>query len=577
MSFDGIVTRAVVRSLQDFVGGRVAKIYQPTATDLIFHLRSRSAHGKLLISVNAAFARLHLTRLTEGNPQEPPMFCMLLRKHLEGSVIERIEQVGLERIVHIDFRTRNELGDLSEKQLIIELMGRHSNVILIDKDSGRIIDSVKHLTSAVNRYRTVLPGETYVAPPDQGKLNPLEMPVKDLISQLEWNGGRIDRQIVGAVSGFSPLIGSEIVHRAGLPYQEAIARAFEIVQAAIRNHDYRPNIIYGKGGRDECHVLDLTHLEGKKQEFSDVNEMLDHFYVVKAETDAVKQKAGDLSHFIALELKKNKAKLKKLEKTVREADNADTYRLYGELLTANMHRFKRGDRAVEAVNYYDGNQATVTIPLNPNRTPSGNAQAWFKKYNKAKTAKRVVRDQIGRTKEEIVYFDNLMQQVETASLKDIAGIREELEEGGYLKKKRPARGKKKKTRPEIDRYYASDGTEILVGKNNKQNDYLTTKVGGREEVWLHTKNIPGSHVVIRSEQPSERTLAEAAALAAFFSKSRLGSGVPVDYTKVKFVKKPGGAKPGFVIYTDQRTLYVTPDESLVLKLRKKPEAEGQGG
>lgn len=570
MAYDGIVTHAAVQSLQDFVGGRVSKIYQLTATDLIFHLRSRSARGKLLISINAAFARLHLTNLIEGNPQEPPMFCMLLRKHLEGSVIEAINQFDFERIVHIDLRTRNEFGDLTQKQLIIELMGRHSNVILIDKESGRIIDSMKHLTPAVNRYRTVLPGETYVAPPDQGKLNPLRMTVDELINHIEWNAGKIDRQIVGAVSGFSPLIGQEILHRAGLPNQEGIARAFSEVQSAIQNNDYQPNIVYGKNGKDECHVIELTCLQGKNEPFSSVHEMLDHFYVVKAETDAVKQKAGDLSHFIALELKKNKVKLKKLEKTLQDAENADSYRLFGELLTANMHLFRRGDKSVNAVNYYDENQSKVKIALNPNRTPSENAQAYFKKYSKAKTAKRVVAEQVEQTKLEIAYFDGLLQQVESASIKDIAEIREELEEGGYLRKKKAVRGKKKKSVPEIDQYYASDGTVILAGKNNKQNDYLTTKVGGRDEIWMHTKNIPGSHVVIRSQNPSETVLTEAATLAAFFSKSRLGSGVPVDFTKIRYVKKPSGAKPGFVIYTDQKTLFVTPDESLVLRMKKKP-------
>ncbi|RYL95391.1 fibronectin/fibrinogen-binding protein [Sporolactobacillus sp. THM7-4] len=571
MTYDGIVMHAVVRGLQDFAGGRVSKIYQPTATDLVLHLRSRSARGKLLISINAAFARMHLTNKIEGNPQEPPMFCMLLRKHLEGSVIDAIEQVGFERIVHIDLRARNEVGDLTEKQLIIELMGRHSNVVLIDKESGRIIDSMKHLTPSVNRYRTVLPGETYVSPPDQGKMNPMEMNTQDLISHIEWNQGRIDRQMVGAVSGFSPLIGKEIVHRAGLPYQEAVASAFQAVQSAIKNDDFHPNIVYGNNGKDEYHVIELTHLQGRRQVFESVHEMLDQFFAVKAETDAVKQKAGDLSHFISLESKKNKAKLKKLEKTLKEAKNADTWRLYGELLTANMHRLKRGDRSIDAVNYYDENQSKITIPLNPNRTPSENAQAYFKKYNKMKTAKKVVSEQIEQTKQEIDYFDTLLQQMETASLKDITEIREELEDGGYLKKKMSERRKKKKNRPEIDHYYASDGTTILVGKNNKQNDYLTTKIGGSEEIWLHTKNIPGSHVVIRSEQPSEKTLIEAATLASFFSKSRFGSRVPVDYTKVKYVRKPGGAKPGFVIYTDQKTLYVTPDESLVLKMREKPE------
>ncbi|RYM07230.1 fibronectin/fibrinogen-binding protein [Sporolactobacillus sp. THM7-7] len=571
MSYDGIVTHAVVQKLQDFVGGRVSKIYQPTATDLVLRLRSRSARGKLLISINAAFARMHLTSLAEENPEEPPMFCMLLRKHLEGSVIDAIAQVGFERIVHIDFRSRNEFGDLAEKQLIIELMGRHSNVILIDKASDRIIDSMKHLTAAVNRWRTVLPGDTYVSPPDQGKLDPLAMTASDLISRIEWNAGRIDRQIVGAVSGFSPLVGKEIVHRAGLPTQEAIAGAFQAVQSIIRGGHYRPAIMYGKNGKNECHVIELTHLNGRKQAFSSVHEMLDHFYAIKAQTDAVKQKAGDLRHFISLEIKKNRGKLKKLERTLKQAGKADTFRLYGELLTANMHRIRRGDHSAEAVNYYDERQSTVTIPLDPNRTPSENAQAYFKKYNKAKTAKRVVGEQIEQTKQEIVYFDGLLQQVETASLKDIGEIREELEEGGYLKKKTAVHRKKRKKRPEIDRYYASDGTVILVGKNNRQNDYLTMKTAGREDIWMHTKNIPGSHVVIRSDHPSEETLAEAAQLAAFFSKSRLASGVPVDYTQVKYVKKPNGAKPGFVIYTDQKTLYVTPDESLVLKMKEQPK------
>ncbi len=570
MSYDGIVTHAAVQSLQDFAHGRVTKIYQPTATDLVFHLRSRNARGKLLISINAAFARLHLTNLIEGNPQAPPMFCMLLRKHLEGSVIEAIEQVAFERIVHIDLKSRNDFGDLTQKQLIIELMGRHSNVILIDKESGRIIDSMKHLTPAVNRYRTVLPGETYIAPPDQGKLNPLKMTADDLISHIEWNAGKIDRQIVDAVSGFSPLIGQEILQRAGLPSQEGIARAFSEVQSAILNDNYQPNIVYGKNGKDECHVIELTCLAGKKEQFSTVHEMLDHFYAVKAETDAVKQKAGDLSHFVALELKKNKVKLKKLAKTLQDAENADSYRLCGELLTANMHLFRRGDLSVDAINYYDENQSKLKITLNPNRTPSENAQAYFKKYSKAKTAKRVVAEQIEQTKLEISYFDGLMQQVESASLKDIGEIREELEEGGYLRKKRADRSKKKKNHPEIDQYYASDGTVILVGKNNKQNDYLTTKVGGRDETWMHTKNIPGSHVVIRTQNPSEAVLGEAATLAAFFSKSRLGSRVPVDYTKIRYVKKPSGAKPGFVIYTDQKTLFVTPDESLVLRMKQKP-------
>lgn len=571
MAFDGIVTRAVVCGLQDLVGGRITKIYQPTPTDLVMHIRSGRTRGKLLISINAAAARIHMTEQALDNPDEPPMFCMLLRKHLEGSVIEAVGQIDFERIVYLDLRSRNELGDLTEKRVMIELMGRHSNVVLLDRGSGRIIDSMKHLTSAVNRYRTVLPGETYVMPPDQGKMNPLRMTAADLTARIDWNAGRIDRQIVGAVKGFSPVIAGEIVHRAGLPTPAAIAGAFEQVQEQIRNDDYKPNIVYDQHGKDDYHVIELTDRPGNRQTFADVHRMLDQFYAVRAERDAVKQKSGDLRHFVALESKKYKTKLKKLEKTLNEAKDADRFRLFGELLTANMHRIKRGDRTVEVVNYYDPEQKTVPIPLNPNRTPSENAQSYFKKYNKAKTARRVVREQIEATKREIAYFDSLSQQVDAASLKDIEEIREELVAGGYLKNKKTGRKKKKRTHPEVDHYFASDGTPILAGKNNRQNDYLTMKVAGREEIWMHAKDIPGSHVVVRSERPDRQTLAEAATIAAFFSKSRFGSRVPVDYTKVKHVKKPNGAKPGFVIYTDQKTVFVTPSESLVLKLKKKPD------
>ncbi|BBN98609.1 NFACT family protein [Sporolactobacillus terrae] len=573
MAYDGIVTHAAVEELQDFTGGRIAKIYQPTPTDLIFHLRSRHARGKLLISINAAFARMHLTEQSADNPQEPPMFCMLLRKHLEGSVIQRIEQLGFERIVHIDARSRNEFGDLTEKQLIIELMGRHSNVILIDKESKRIIDCMKHLTPAVNRFRTVLPGETYVSPPDQAKLNPLEMTGSDLTSRIEWNTGKIDRQIVGIVSGFSPQIAAEVVRRAGLPHKDAIAAAFEKIQSEIRGHKYQPTIFFNERGKDDFHVLRLSLNSDRTETFKSVHQMLDRYYMVKAQTDAVRQKAGDLSHFITNELKKYKTKLKKLNKTLRDAEDADKYRLYGELLTASMHQIKRGDQRAEVVNYYDPNQEKVTIKLNPNRTPSENTQAYFKKYNKAKTAKHVVAEQVVETQREIAYFEGLVQQIESASLKDIEEIREELVDGGYLKKKHRQKERKSKHKPVLDHYYASDGTLILVGKNNKQNDYLTTKAAARDEIWLHTKDIPGSHVVIRSQDPSEETLLEAAHLAAFYSKSRMGSGVPVDYTKVRYVKKPSGAKPGFVIYTDQKTVYITPDESLVLKMRNQPARE----
>ncbi|MFD2616940.1 Rqc2 family fibronectin-binding protein [Terrilactibacillus laevilacticus] len=571
MPFDGIVVRSVTHALQKLVSGRLTRIYQPNPYDLLLHIRSNGKNHKLLISINASFARLHLTKASYDNPKEPTMFCMLLRKHLEGSFLENLSQVGCERIIQMDFRTRNELGDLTIKRLNIELMGRHSNVILVEKDTGLIIDSMKHISSSVNRYRTILPGQDYINPPSQGKKDPLNMTSDDLLRSLDFNAGKLDQQLTQSITGFSPVLSKEILFRAGLPTTKAIVSAFKSIQDDIIHHHDHPQIIYSKEGQDTFHVIDLTHIKGNKLTFDDVNDMLDQYYLLKAENDLVKQRAGDLKHFISNELKKNQHKRKKLEKTLKISSEAKTYQLYGELLTAHMHLIHRGDKSIEVVNYYDENQAKLTIPLNPNRTPSENAQAFFKKYTKAKTANIIVKKQLELTDREIQYFESLLQQIDSASLKDIEEIRSELEDGGYLKKRKQKKANKpaKRHRPELERYTASDGTPILVGKNNIQNDYLTMKVGKSDEIWLHTKDIPGSHVVIQNTDPSDETIEEAARLAAFFSKSRLSSQVPVDYTHIRHVRKPNGAKPGFVIYDHQKTLYVTPDESLVLKLKNE--------
>ncbi|TCP29122.1 putative ribosome quality control (RQC) complex YloA/Tae2 family protein [Scopulibacillus darangshiensis] len=567
MVYDGIVTRAVTKSLQILPGGRLSKIYQPHPSELLFHVRAHGSNYKLLLSTNAQFARYHLTKATYDNPKEPSMFCMLLRKHLEGSIIDSLEQVGCERIVHLDFRAKNEFGDLTYKRLIIELMGRHSNIILTDRESGRIVDSIKHLSPSMNSYRTVMPGLDYISPPHQDKLNPLEATPEDLLRVLDFNAGRLENQIVQAVSGFSPQLAKEMLHQAGLPHRDAVAEAFANIQEKLNTNKYQPAIIYSPNGKDQFHVIEMSHLKGNHDIYQDVNKMLEHYYATKAESDLVKQKANDLHKFISNEKKKNHTKLKKLNRTLKEAEESATFQLYGELLTANMHLMKKGDEKIEAVNYYDENQEKITIALNPNKTPSENAQFYYKKYNKAKTAKKVVEQQINMTEQEIDYFDRLMQQIESASLKDVEEIRDELEEGGYLKKRKKKQSKNHKQKPHLEHYYSSNGTLILVGKNNKQNDYLTTKEAKTDETWLHTKDIPGSHVVIRTKDVTENTLLEAANLAAYFSKSKMSSSVPVDYTLIKHVKKPNGAKPGYVIYDHQKTIYVTPDEQLVLKLK----------
>jgi predicted ribosome quality control (RQC) complex YloA/Tae2 family protein len=337
----------------------------------------------------------------------------------------------------------------------------------------------------------------------------------------------------------------------------------------LKNHDYSPAITYGQN-KEAFYLFPLEHLNGEAKTFPTQSELLDRFYFGKAVRDRVKQQSTDLLRFIMNEKEKNEKKIKKLYTTLSEAGKANEFQLYGELLTANLYAAQKGMKEIDVINYYDENGATITILLDPLKTPSENAQKYFTKYQKAKTALEIVQQQVEMAKDEVAYFDSLLQQVETASPKDIQEIREELIEGSYMRERRKKLSKKPQTaKPVLDHYVASDGTEIIVGKNNKQNDYLTNKLAARDELWFHTKDIPGSHVVIRSKSPQEKTILEAAALAAYFSKARNSSSVPVDFTQVRHVKKPSGAKPGFVIYDHQQTVYVTPSEETVLALKSK--------
>ncbi|KOO40705.1 Rqc2 family fibronectin-binding protein [Priestia koreensis] len=568
MSFDGIFTYAITKELQDeLVSARISKIYQPFSNELVLQIRGRNGNKRLLLSAHPSYARIHFTNEAYENPSEPPMFCMLLRKHLEGSIIENVYQPGLERMIVIEAKSRNEIGDITHKKLIIEIMGRHSNIILVDKDRETIIDSIKHISMAVNRHRTILPGQLYVEPPAQEKINPFDATEETILQQLDFYGGKLHEQIVQRFEGISPLLAKEIVHRAGLANRSTLPKTFVDVFNEIKEDRFVPNLTT-VDGKDYFYVLSLSHLDGEAKTYEDISTLLDRFYYRKAERDRVKQQANDLLQFIRSERNKNEKKIKKLERTLKSAEEADQLQLQGELLTAHMHMFKQGDKSVEVVNYYDENGATITIELDPQKSPSRNAQSYFSKYQKAKNSVEVVKEQIAKAETEISYFDSIMQQMESASHKDISEIREELMEEGYLKNRRGKQKQKKPQKPTLEQYIASDGTEILVGKNNKQNEYLTNRVAARDDVWFHTKDIPGSHVVIRSTSPSDDTILEAAKLAAYFSKAKLSSSVPVDFTKIRHVKKPSGSKPGFVIYDNQQTVFVTPDEELVLKLRK---------
>ncbi|WP_077617764.1 Rqc2 family fibronectin-binding protein [Bacillus sinesaloumensis] len=569
MTFDGIFTKQIVNELQQTLNnGRISKIYQPYKNELIFQVRANGKNQKLLLSAHPSYARIHVTKESYDNPSEPPMFCMLLRKHLEGSIIENIRQVDMDRIIIFDIKGRNELGDVSFKQLIVEIMGRHSNIILVDTEKQTILDSIKHVSLAVNRHRTVLPGYTYVFPPAQEKTNPFSVDEEIFLKKIDFNAGRLDQQIVNKFSGISPLFAKEVIFRAGIANRKTLPGPFLAMIETLKENKTTPQILT-KGRKDYFYILPLHHIGGVAKEFTSISEMLDRFYFGKAERDRVKQQGNDLERFITNEKSKNEKKIKKLKATLVESEKAEKYKLFGELLTANMYAFTRGDKEINVLNYYSEDNEMVTIPLSPQKTPSENAQTYFSKYQKAKNAVTYVEHQIEKASEEIAYFDSLLQQIESAAPKDLQEIREELMEEGYLKNKQQRGNKKlKPSKPSIEHYQASDGTEILVGKNNKQNDYLTNKLAARDEIWLHTKDIPGSHVIIRSKQPSQETILEAATLAAYFSKAKNSSSVPVDYTLVRHVKKPNGSKPGYVIYDNQQTVYVTPEEDLILKLRK---------
>ncbi|WP_232696923.1 Rqc2 family fibronectin-binding protein [Brevibacillus daliensis] len=569
MAFDGIVTRAVTHELSFLVGARITRIHQPHASDIVLTIRAQKDSHKVLMSANPTYPRMHVTTEDFTNPQEAPMFCMLLRKHCEGGVIEAINQDHLERVITIDVRSRDELGDVTIKRIMMEIMGRHSNIILIDPATNMILDGIHHVSHGISQYRQVLPGRPYIVPPVQNKRNPLTVSEQEFLMAIDWNAGKIDKQLVDCFSGLSPLIAKEIVYRAKLSTRDALWQAFHELMTEVKEHRYLPTLIITPA-KSAFSITTLTHLgEGESKTFDTINACLQHFYQDKAMRDIVKQRAQDLIRIVTNERNKNVKKIDKLEQSIVDAHEADRFRLYGELMTANMHQMKKGDTELTTVNWYSETGETVTIPLDLQKTPSENLQSYYKKYNKAKTSLQYSKEQIDLAKQDIEYLDGLLVQLSHASLAEAEEIREEMVEQGYLRNRNKRGNKKKKELvPSLETYYSSEGIPLLVGKNNKQNEYLTNKLAASSDTWLHTKDIPGSHVVIRSRQFSDQTLHEAAMIAAYFSKAQQGSKVPVDYTLIRHVKKPNGAKPGYVIYEQQKTLFVTPDVSLVQQLKK---------
>lgn len=555
----------MTNELQQLVSGRISKIHQPNSQEIVFHIRAGGKNSRLLISIHPSYSRIQLTNETIENPSEPPMFCMLLRKHLEGGFISSIKQLEMDRVIIIRIEGKNEIGDDMVRELHVEIMGRHSNVILVDPVRMIILDSLKHLSPSVNSYRTILPGQPHIAPPSQNKLQPFELEEHEFMKIIEEADEDTARSVVQQIAGFSPLHANELVFRLALGNESP----FQTYRSFLKefNQPELSNTYLEVGNKTLFSSIHLKHLEGERISYSSLGELLDKVYFARADRDRVKQQAGDLERWLQNELDKLKLKMKKLSKEKAQAEKLDTFQLYGELLMAHLYQLEKGQKEAEIINYYDEDGASVTIPLNPRKTPVENAQAYYTRYNKAKTALIKTQQQMDKTKDDINYLEMLQQQVMQASPNDIEEIREELAEQGWMKA-RILKKKKKIVKPTPEAFVSTSGLSISVGKNNKQNDYVTFKISNKSHLWFHTKDIPGSHVVIHDTEPDESSILEAANLAAYFSKARDSSSVPVDYTEIRHVKKPNGSKPGFVIYFEQKTVFVTPSEDMVRKLRK---------
>ncbi|WP_341778269.1 NFACT RNA binding domain-containing protein [Levilactobacillus sp. HBUAS70063] len=566
MSFDGSFTHAMVQELgRTLTTGRVSKINQPYDNEVVLTIRANSHNYPILLSANPTYARIQVTQIPYVNPPVPTNFTMILRKYLQGAILKGITQVANDRVVHLHFTSRNELGDQQELLLIIEIMARHSNVILVDSASEKILDAIKHVGSDQNRYRLLLPGAQYINPPKQDLSDPFAGPRPDLAQTLRDFPNRevlaqtLQHQYQGLGKDTAAALAS-VLHEPG----DAVTHFQDFFAGFDRP---APTLTISPKGKTSFTAFPYP-TEGQQQTAETLSTLLDTYYQDKAERDRVQQQGSVLIRVVRNELKKNRNKLKKLQRTLAETENADEYRIKGEILTTYLNQVERGQTEVSLPNFYDENKP-LKIKLSNQLSPNQNAQKYFKRYQKAKNAVTYVNEQLKLTQADVDYFTNIMAQIELAAPKDLVDIRLELQQGGYLRDHDHQKKNKKQRRQKVskpDRFTASDGTKISVGKNNLQNDQLSLHTAKRTDIWLHVKDMPGSHVIIHSDNPSEATILEAANLAAYFSKARESSNVPVDYLPVKRLHKPNGAKPGFVIFTGQRTVYVTPESTLVEKL-----------
>ena len=584
MALDGAFLRHLKKEITDrALGARVDKIYQPNKEELVFLLRTRQEAFKLLLSARANSPRIHFTQYAPENPKVPPMLCMLLRKRLSGAKLVEVRQPGLERLLYLDFDAANELGDKVRLSLVIEIMGKYSNIILVD-GQGKIVDALKRVDEEMSSQRLVQPGLAYELPPAQNKPCMLECQPEEIVEAIvhQPKNQSLNKGILNALQGLSPVVCREIEHQVGRG-QELFTR--DLTQEQRERLRFFLERLFTTVRDTAGEPYMVTKIKGKPMEFSflnivqygtlasvsrweDFSSLLDEFYEERDRQDRMRVKAQDLLRLLANASERLSRKINLQRGELARSEDREHLRVCGDLINANLYRIERGSAFADLENFYDENRL-MRVKLDPALNATQNAQKYYKEYRKAKTAQQVLGEQIAQAEQELLYVDSVFDCLSRAqSESELNEIRQELREEGYLK---AVRDKRKPPAPLAPlEFVSSEGFRILVGRNNRQNDKLTLKQANNNDIWLHTKNIPGSHTIIVTggRQPGDATLKEAAMLAAYHSRAKDSSQVPVDYTQVRYVSKPQGAKPGLVIYVHYQTLFVTPQHELTEKLKK---------
>lgn len=573
MAFDGITIANIVSELnRTILNGRIYKIAQPEPDELLLTIKGNSTQHRLLLSAGASLPLIYLTQSNKQSPMTAPNFCMLLRKHIQNGRITDISQPGLERIVRIGIEHLNEMGDLCRKTLIVEIMGKHSNIIFCD-ENNIIIDSIKHVSAAVSSVREVLPGRTYFIPQTQEKRNPLEeISPEDFTALIKAQPTTLCKAVYGCFTGFSPVMANELCYRASLDASLPTAAAdeaellhlfhnFTWLMEDIRKGLFTPEIISDGDVPTEFSAVDMKQFQDLSiQKYDSISEVLEQFYAKKNAVTRIRQRSSDLRRIVQTALERNAKKYDIQQKQLKDTEKKEKYRIYGELINTYGYGVETGAKSMEAFNYYTNE--TITVPLDPLLSPSDNAKKYFDKYQKCKRTEEAVTTLIAQTKEEIEHLESISNALDIARFEeDLIQIKEELIESGYIKRKGGTKRARIKSLP--FHYISSDGYDIYVGKNNYQNDELTFKTATGNDWWFHAKKIPGSHVIVKSrnEELPDRTFEEAARLAAYYSKGREQDKVEIDYLQKKNVKKPAGAKPGFVVYYTNFSMAIDSDIS----------------